>query len=222
MSKCSLCEEFKKTHFPKLPDVKKYFEDSRIFSYNNYLCVFPTLGCFVKGYILLSTIDHYISLCNCPDDIINKIEKAVPTIRTWYEVKMNCRSVFFEHGTVNDFELSSASVCHIHMHFLPVNEPIWESINSKYNFEYYVINSLADIKKIVYKYNISSYLLFGDYDDKIYLINCPQNQYPSQFLRKVMYEYYFGASSENKWDWKINPCYDIMTATIDTMDGLKI
>ena len=105
---------------------------------------------------------------------------------------------------------------------MPIDKPIFEEINSKYGFEYYGINSLSEIKPLIAKHSITSYLLFGDYDGRIYLINCPPNKYPSQFLRKVMYEYYFGESDERKWDWKVDPCYDIMTATIETMGGLVI
>ena len=222
MNECSLCKELKSGDSRQFPEIKKYFEISRIFAYNDELCIFPTVGCFIRGYILLSTVEHYLSLYNCPDEIVNGIDKAVHTIKRAFEEKLQSRTVFFEHGTVNDCGLSSASVSHSHMHFLPINEPIWESVNSKYGFSYHKVDALTDLKRIISDNGITSYLLFGDYDGAIYLIDCTSKQYPSQFFRKVMYDHYFGDSPNNEWDWKLFPFYDLMADTVAALDGIKI
>lgn len=220
MNDCQLCNEF--IDNVTSPNIKDFFEDSRIFACNESLCVFPTVGCFVKGYILLATIKHYISLYNCPDDVVAEIGQTIKIIRSNIEEKFNSGMVFFEHGTVENYNLSPASVCHFHMHFMPVNESIWNDINNKYHFKYYRISDLSNVKELVNKNKIIAYLLFGDYDHQMYLIDCSEETFPSQFFRKVMYEYYYGDAPQNEWDWKQFPCYDLMAETMNMLCGMEI
>ena len=220
MKNCSLCSEFMSNN--NSPNIKDYFEDSRIFAHNECLCVFPTVGCFIKGYILLATIEHYVSLYNCPDIVVSKIKNAIDIIRNNFVQKFNSGMVFFEHGTVNNYNLSPASVCHFHMHFLPINRSIWNDINKKYSFKYYRISNLSDVKDLINEHKIIAYLLFGDYDKQLYLIDCSKEDFPSQFLRKVMYEYYYGDATDDEWNWKIFPYYDIMVETMNILGGMKI
>lgn len=202
-------------------EIKKYFTDSRIFAKNNELCLFPTIGCFIKGYILLSTIQHYISLYNCPDETVFKINNTIKIIRNAFKIKMGTGMVFFEHGTVDDYSLSSASVSHFHMHFLPAHETIWDQINKKFNFSYHKLDNISDVKTIVNQFGIKSYLLFGDFNGDKYLIDCTKENFPSQFLRKVTYEYYYG-EGDNKWNWREFPFYETMMETIEVFTGIEI
>jgi hypothetical protein len=222
MISCPLCKEFKATDLSSTSTVGERYEDSRIVAFNDDLCVFPGVGCYVNGYLLLSTVEHYLSLCNCPDEIVKKIDGAIPQIRALYGERLGCGSVFFEHGTVADFEISPASINHFHMHFMPVNEPIWDKINAQYDFEYYPLRSIAEVKDVVAEKRISSYLLFGDYDGKIYMINSPPDRYHSQFLRRVMYEHYYGEREENYWNWKLYPYSESMKETFEIMKGFKL
>ena len=219
MKNCLLCSEFMSN---TSTDIKDYFEDSRIFAQNECLCVFPTVGCFIKGYILLATKEHYISLYNCPDIVVSKIKDAIDIICNNFTQKLNTGMVFFEHGTVNNFNLSPASVCHFHMHFLPINRSIWNDINERHNFKYYKISDLSDVKYLIDEHEIIAYLLFGDYDKQLYLIDCSKEEFPSQFLRKVMYEYYYGDSTYDEWDWKKFPYYDMMVKTMHSLGGMEI
>lgn len=220
MCDCNLCSELKEQKTS--PEVKRFFEDSRIFAENENFCLFPTVGCFVKGYTLLATKEHYISLYNCPDDIVLDVKKTVGIISDQFKERFNSDMIFFEHGTVNDYNLSSASVCHFHMHFLPINESIWQKIKERYSFKYYEILDLTEVKSLVDKYKVDAYLLLGDIDKKIYLIDCTNEDFPSQFLRKVLYEYYYGKTEDEKWNWKRFPFYEIMEETLQAMDGMKL
>lgn len=218
MTDCPFCSEFRYKNFDHSLRLKDYFLDSRIITGNTSLCIFPTVGCFVKGYVLLSTIDHYSSLYNCPDKVLSEVEEAIAVLKNTFYRRLNSGLIFFEHGTVKDYDLSSASVCHFHMHFLPTHGPIWDVIRLKYGLECMSIPTIMDIKNFINKHNISSYLLFGDYDSKIYLIDCTRKNYPSQFFRQVMYEYYYGSAHNNEWNWRIFPYYEFM---VDTADALK-
>ena len=220
MNNCSICSEVVSNIATM--KIKEYFKDSRIFAQNEYLCVFPTVGCFIKGYILLATKDHYLSLFNCTDKIINEVSIAIKKIELYYKKNFNKGMVYFEHGTVDDYNLSPASVCHLHIHIMPVNKTIWSYINEKYNFKYYEIVNLSEIKSIVNVYRVTSYILFGDYDGKLYLIDCSKQRFPSQFFRKVMYEFYYGSSEHYEWDWKKYPYYNLMTETLNVFNGMKI
>ncbi len=216
---CSLCDEL--GELSGLESVRSFFEDSRVFAYNERLCMFPTVGCFKLGYILLVTTKHYISLYKCPAERIIDVSEAVKMMRGEFARRLKCDMVLFEHGTIDDKSLSSASVSHFHMHLLPFEGKLWDKINKKYGFDYIVLDSLCDIKRAVEENGIKAYILFGDTDGKLYLIDCTHHPYPSQFMRKVMYEEYFPNAPE-EWDWKSFPFYDNMKETIRLFDGVSL
>lgn len=225
MKHCALCKEFHDIHDINIQGpittMKEYFPESRIIAEDDGLCLFPTVGCFVAGYTLLVPLHHYISLYNCPDDLVERIEQAFRTIRDAYKKLLKSDMIFFEHGTVDDQNLSSASVCHCHLHILPVHEELWDFVNDKCHFSYYKLASIKDVKKAVNEKKIASYFLFGDSDGSVYLIDCSKTSYPSQFLRKAVYEYYYGVD-DGKWDWKNYPYYDFMHETLKILSGVKI
>ena len=167
----------------------------------------------------MTTFNHYVSLYNCPEALVQQIENAVSVIRKRYTLPPYNGSVVFEHGVVDNIKLSSTSINHIHLHFLPVNESIWLKILNKYHFNYYVIHDFSEIRKTIDRNKLVAYILFYDYDNQLYLIDCSYQNYPSQLFRKVLYEYYYGESHYNEWDWKKYPFYCNMVKTKEALNN---
>lgn len=222
MCDCAFCMEFSNGITDNKTEYSSFFEKSRVIAEKGTVLIMPTLGCFIKGYILLTTYDHYNSLYECPDSVISDITKVSNTISRVFLNKLDKGMVFFEHGTIKDFEHSAASINHFHLHFLPINESIWSKIRDKYQFDYYSIKSLYDVKNVVNENMINSYMLLSDIDRNIYLVDCNKSEYHSQFLRRVFYEYYYGEDTEQKWNWQKYPYYKIMRETYDMFKGITI
>ena len=164
MNSCSICDEIQKKNNEVYLKIKK----SRFIYQDEDLILYPTIGSFIEGYVLLSSKEHYYSLYDCSDRIVNKINKIIKPIRDYYENNLHSDVIFFEHGTVDDSSLSSSSITHFHIHFLPVKERLWDKINNEYHFDYYVIDSIMDIKELIKEKSIKSYLLFNEL-----IILCP-------------------------------------------------
>lgn len=217
MNSCSICDEIQKKNNEVYSKLKK----SRFIYQDEDLILYPTVGSFIEGYVLLSSKEHYYSLYDCSDKIIKEIDKIIKPIKEYYKNNLHSDVIFFEHGTVDDSSLSSSSITHFHIHFLPVKERLWNKINNEYHFDYYVINSIMDIKNLIKENKIKSYILFNDIDDKCYVIDCSSKQYPSQFLRKVLYKYYYNLD-DDCWNWRIYPYYDNMLRTIDLFKDFNL
>ena len=216
MNKCDFCEEFR---FKNLKNDAP--NKDRVIYTDGDVCLFPTVGCFVEGYLLLASVEHLVSLYDCSVEMLSKIKLLIPKLRDAYREKADTGMIFFEHGTVNDPTLSSVSVSHFHIHFLPVRDSIWKRINTKYDFKYYELSDLSELHETIKKNKIDVYLLLGDADGKIYLIDSGGKNYQSQFLRRVLFEYYYGDDAE-KWNWRKHPYYDKMLATKKMFGDIKL
>lgn len=218
---CVLCSEIKPKYEKDCQKGKCEILSSRILARNDALFLIPALGCFVKGYVLLSTVEHYISLVNCPDPIVTQIDRAIRVLHHTFKERLKTDMILFEHGTVDDSGLSAASVLHFHMHFLPATEAFWEKIAETYDFQLQEVEGIPYVKKFISAHKISAYFLLGDVDQKLYIVDCSNKKYPSQFLRRATYEFYCDVSDGN-WDWRKEPFYELMLQTKDVFTGIKL
>lgn len=219
---CVFCAELQPLGEPAQTGPEDLPVYARILAKNDGLFLMPTLGCFVKGYLLLSTVNHYVSLVACPDGIVGQVEHALERLRGHFRERMGSGMLFFEHGTVSDQTLSSASIFHFHIHLLPVNENLWERVGAQCRFRMLEIDSLARVRDIVRERGISAYFLLGDWDGRMYLADCSDTGFHSQFLREVLYGYYFGGSGSEAWNWRKAPFYEQMRQTKKLFSGVTL
>lgn len=219
---CVFCAELQPPETPLRTEPGDLPVYSRILAKNDALFVMPTLGCFVRGYLLLSTVDHYVSLASCPDDVVERVGGALDRLRGQFRERLGSGMLFFEHGTVSDRALSSASIFHFHLHLLPVNENLWERAGARCGFELLEIRSLGSVKPLVEERNMSAYFLLGDWDGRMYLADCSDGGFHSQFLREVLYAYYFGESEGEIWNWRKAPFFEQARQTKALFSGITL
>lgn len=218
---CVLCSEIRPQYGKNCQKGTCDILSSRILAKNDTLFLIPALGCFIKGYVLLSTLEHYVSLVNCPDPIVTQVDHTIRALRRAFKQRLKTSMIFFEHGTVDDSGLSAASVLHFHMHFLPAIEAFWEKAAEMHDFQLQEVDGIPCVKEFITSHKISAYFLLGDVDQKLYVVDCSRKRYPSQFLRKITYEFYCDASDKN-WDWRREPFYELMGQTKDAFLGIKL
>lgn len=210
--KCPFCEEYKcglDIDTPLYNTLKERFGNSRTIFQSDSWYVIPSLGGFVNGYLLAVNKNHYRSLYECPVNQQFELVNIINETKAVFENSYDMNLLFFEHGNISK-KTSTNSIDHIHIHLLPFKHSFWGEMNKMYNFDFYKIDSIECINYMIEKNNIASYILFGDTDDKIYLIDTTNKDYPSQFLRIVLSEY---LKMDKSWNWKNHYFVDKMYET---------
>lgn len=194
------------------------FDQSRFF-FDNFIWNFmPTIGCFIEGYILAVNKLHYSSLYHCPLEDKGNLINEFDLIKRIYSDVFKSKFIFFEHGIVKENYQTACCVDHVHIHFIPFPKVLWDTMLSAYKFKYFPLSNLYDVDKVINDNDISSYLLFGDIDENIYLIDASKNIYPSQFFRMIVFRYYY-PEKENGWDWRKDQYIGNMFKTYNLCKG---
>lgn len=205
MENCGFCSEIN-LHIDDFNLFNRYFSgvfntQDRVAFRNEKWLFLPTAGCYVEGYLLAVNESHYASFYQCPyEDKIGLIY-FFSELNKMYRDIYKSRFIYFEHGAVKNEYKSTCCIDHVHLHFGPFNKPIWQEVISTYKAKYYTLNSLLELNELIDSKGIASYLLFGDADGEIYLIDSTSDIFPSQFFRMLLYNYFY-IDNNVKWDWR--------------------
>ena len=169
---------------------------SRIMKDCEHFVVMPTIGHFLKHYLLVISKRHIESMSKLTDEELSELEDLLNGLKE--KLASYGHVVCFEHGG-GSFKYSTCSVYHAHIHIIPVPTSLdltsflleEENISRFHTFtECY--QSLR---------NTPQYLMAMNADGSIYAtdISKTQESYVSQFFRMKIAEYY---KINEEWDWK--------------------
>ena len=211
---CHYCDAFEKGLFEFEKKVFTNNDDlilkNRIlFETKNFL-VFPTLGCFVEGYLLIASKKHFIGIGEIPLNLFNEFKKVKEKV-TQVLTENYCAPVFFEHGPTSSSNKGGCCVEHAHVHCFPTKADVFNELKERFKFN--EIKKLSETKnqfesKIPYFYYENS-------SGKKYLFHIP-NAVPSQFIRQAL-AVKLGMS--DKWNWQTNYEIEKMQKTMKKLKG---
>jgi diadenosine tetraphosphate (Ap4A) HIT family hydrolase len=190
ISPCEFCDEFcggSENSF-----ATQYRDDlrDRTVLETPHLKVLPSLGHFVKGYLLLVPKSHYCSFADAPREAILEVEQVKATL-IQHLSPVYGPYVFFEHGTRTSGS-GGCGIYHAHLHALPLDAK--EVISSlKVEFPHRAVRSLLDLKDATP--NVS-YLYCGDSSGQSWLFF--PTFLPSQYMRRMIAE----SAGISQWDWR--------------------
>ncbi len=183
----------------------------------------PTLGEFIKGYLLIIPNEHVTSISELSPDLkqefLEVLDDAVTILKLTYPVQ---DFLVWENGTGNGgIGKAKSSVVHSHVHIAPSKLNAFE-IQKLSGFPLHKI-SFNDLSL----YGKHSYLLVKGVNNDEWWINDNPNLYiPRQYVRQLIADEY-GLSSDT-WNWRTHPfknliqatCKDIQNALIRNWDSL--
>lgn len=207
---CPFCNEFngKKSlsYFENTIGLKYGIEQRCILETKNFVCV-PSIGSFVEGYVLVIPRQHFLSSLSFPCNHTEELLSIIDFLRKFYSDVFQGRFIIFEHGSSSFNNPGGMSVLHAHLHLVPYNELLIESVNE---FDFIKYDSLYDLKKYYLSQNIQNpYLLLKDTDNNIYY--CEEEKIPSQYFRKRVCN---NLGLNGMGDWKKYPFIENIQKTI--------
>jgi ATP adenylyltransferase len=198
---CHFCEE----SLINLQD-KKEIVNRIIYSSENFN-VFPTLGSFVEGYLLIAPKSHHISIAQIISNLYVEFEEVIGTVRDVLSIAY-CQPIFFEHGPISRYDKGGCCIQHAHLHCVPVDIEILEDLSK--HFKYEEINKFSELPKE------QSYLFYENKDKKRFVFPL-DSIIPSQYIRQILS---VRLKCPEKWDWRQYPGLEEIKKTIKTLKEL--
>jgi len=208
---CAFCAEIN-----QIPNSCNYFlqymgkqlnQTSRIVMETDNFVVFPTVGCFVEGYLLIVSKEHYSSFACLPATMLEEQTTLIAAVKTRLQDVYGKQVICFEHGSAFCDVSMGGCVDHAHMHLLPYDCSLTEEI-LPYALKYRQIHSFSELWPL--GNNNMPYLYWQDIDGLMYVVD--DGFVPSQFFRRIVANHY---NMPESWDWRQFPYVDKMIKTID-------
>lgn len=166
-----------------------------------HIRVLPTLGQFVKGYLLIVPTIHYCRLADMPSEALLEVE-YVKTLLVGRLQSLYGNYTFFEHGGRTS-DSGGCGIYHAHLHALPLEADITLP-KLKEQFPHKSLGSLLELKSVE---SVASYLYYEDTSAHSWLFF--PKFLPSQYMRRLMAE----AAGISRWDWRCSGREDAFLAT---------
>jgi diadenosine tetraphosphate (Ap4A) HIT family hydrolase len=198
---CEFCDEFlggSRNSF-----AARYSHDlrDRTVIETDHVKVMPSLGHFVKGYLLLVPKPHYCTLADAPREVIRQVEgikrKLITRLSPLYGPY-----VFFEHGSRTSLS-GGCGIYHAHLHALPVEA---DEVLSKLReqFDHMPIASLFELRAA----SSQKSCLYCEDSKALSWLFFPAFL-PSQFMRRLIAD----AAGISQWDWRQSGRENALLAT---------
>jgi len=204
---CPYCQEFEEG-FLRVRDENL---GNRILLQTPNFVVFPTLGCFVKGYLLIATRFHYVGIGQIPTTLHQELEGVQQKVRDVLSANYGITPVFFEHGPALCGNKGGGCIVHAHLHALPVKVDILEDISSR--FECLQVNDFG-YTQALHAQGIP-YLFWQNADGKRFVAKVTEIL-PAQFIRRIIAE---KLGIPERWNWRNYLGLDELRHTIQTLRG---
>jgi inosine/xanthosine triphosphate pyrophosphatase family protein/diadenosine tetraphosphate (Ap4A) HIT family hydrolase len=117
---CVFCAEFDGASSSIFHELLGREIPSRIIHRTDHFLIFPPLGQFVEGGLLLATREHLLSMAHLPETYYGELERLMEETSDLLLQHYGCRPLFFEHAPVAPGDKGTCCVDHAHLNVFPV------------------------------------------------------------------------------------------------------
>lgn len=202
---------------------KQFDKSNRIIYQSDNFIVMPTVGEFIKGYLLIIPYAHVMSMAELSpklrEEFLTVLNDVTAILKLTYPVN---DILVWENGTGNGgIGKAKSSIVHSHVHVAPSKL----TANTIQEFHGFPLTKIS--YDDLYLYGKHSYLLVkGNTNNEWYINDNPDLYIPRQYVRQLIAEEY--GFSGDTWNWRTNPfiylisatCCDIQNALISNWDSL--
>lgn len=194
MDGCSFCREIggrpEQSRFQRLipDDLERRF----LWKTENFVVV-PGIGHLTRGYVLIRSRSHYLSICTLPPEVLGELSQLRNEVVSALGRIFNSDVISFEHGSVSETRKGAGCTDHMHLHILPVPALLHPGLSG-----------MVELKKIrgfekLYGYREAGkpYIYYAENLTDEFVFE--STLLPKQFMRRIVASS-FGRDSD--WDWR--------------------
>jgi len=208
---CVFCAELDGSPTSVFRDAVGHEVPSRIVHRTEHFAVFPPLGEFVEGGLLLVTREHLFSMADLPAPYYDELEGLMAETADLLEERYGCRPVFFEHAPVAPGEKGTCCVDHAHLNVFPVGVNVHEHLRE---FPHASIGRMAELAAL--KDGRQGYLFLQGNDGRRFAYQA--GIVPSQYVRRIITAQ---LGMPERWHWREYLGIDELKRTIRTLAGWR-
>jgi hypothetical protein len=206
---CVFCSEFTgqtDTVFQKLTGKAI---PTRILRQTGHFVVFPPLGQFIEGGLLLASREHLISFACLPECYYDELEDLVHEIGEQLLLHFGCMPVFFEHAPLAPGDKGTCCVDHAHLNIFPVRVDVHEHLS---HFPHCQIHSLKELAAMPAR--DGGYLFLQNMDGRRYVYQA--GIVPSQYVRRIITA---KLGIPERWHWRDYLGLEELKRTMDKLSS---
>lgn len=198
MYTCAFCDEVEQRSCSLLSPPRNRF----LYETPEFM-VFPTLGCFVEGYLLICPKQHVSSIANLSTGSFTGLAQLASRVKEIVAAAYG-EPIVFEHGMSGCGRIDAGGcIEHAHLHVVPGTIDIEKLLAEYSRPEEIPWSSVAQFAG-------TSYILGQSYGGKTW-VSAVRDVLPSQYMRRLVarelgvFEF---------WDWRDYPEFDKIDATL--------
>lgn len=208
---CVFCAEFEGSPASVFREILGAEIPSRIIHRTEHFVVFPPLGQFVEGGLLLATREHLFAMSHLSEGYYGELEDLMEETARVLESHYGCRPLFFEHAPVAPGNKGTCCVDHAHLNVFPVRVDVHEHLK---NLPHVSISRMRDLAGL--KGRDQGYLFLQANDGRRFAYHA--GIVPSQYVRKIITAQ---LGMPERWHWREYLGVDELKRTIAALAGWR-
>jgi inosine/xanthosine triphosphate pyrophosphatase family protein len=189
---CAFCQEFDGHASSIYHQLLGRELPSRIVHATPHFLVFPPLGQFVEGGLLLATRDHRLSMACLPEDYYDDLERLMQETCDLLLERYGRRPVFFEHAPVAPGDKGTCCVDHAHLNAFPVDVDVHRHLK---RFPHAPVGRMCELARA--RPPNQAYLFLQTQQGDRFIYDAPLA--PSQYIRKIITS---EIGQPQRWHWR--------------------
>jgi inosine/xanthosine triphosphate pyrophosphatase family protein/diadenosine tetraphosphate (Ap4A) HIT family hydrolase len=190
---CVFCQEFDGSKSSIYHDLLGQKLPSRLIHATEHFFVFPPLGEFIEGGLLITTREHYLSMAHLPDRLYDELDRLMAETSEILQSHYGCDPLFFEHAPVSSGEKGTCCVDHAHLNVFPVQVEVHDRLKNK--FPFVEIGGMRQLSLMPQR-NHAYLFLQTNAGTRFVYDSCIV---PSQYIRKIITE---ELGMPERWHWR--------------------
>jgi inosine/xanthosine triphosphate pyrophosphatase family protein/diadenosine tetraphosphate (Ap4A) HIT family hydrolase len=183
---------------------------SRVIHSTPRFLVFPPLGQFIEGGLLIVTREHRISMAQLPAGDFDELERLTAETAALLREHYGCRPVFFEHAPLSAGEKGTCCVDHAHWNVFPANVDVHRHLKK---LPHARIGALEELGR---GFRDRAYLFLQTNEGDRFVYDA--GVVPSQYVRKIITA---ELGMPERWHWREYLGLEELKRTLATLAGWR-
>jgi hypothetical protein len=209
---CVFCQEFDDPESSLYHELLGHKLPSRLIHATEHFLVFPPLGQFIEGGLLISTREHLFSMGHLPDAYYDELERLMAETAELLLAHYGCRPLFFEHAPVAPGDKGTCCVDHAHLNIFPVRVDVHHRLTKK--FPHLAIGGMCQLKAMAKRDQAYLFLQTNAGTRFVY----DAGLVPSQYIRRIITA---ELGMTDRWHWRDYLGLDELERTFARLAGWR-
>jgi inosine/xanthosine triphosphate pyrophosphatase family protein len=209
---CAFCQEFNGEGSSVYHELLGEKLPSRLIHATEHFLVFPPLGQFVDGGLLITTREHRFSMAHLPDAYYEGLERLMAETSDVLLAHYGCRPLFFEHAPVAPGDKGTCCVDHAHLNIFPVRVDVHSRLIKK--FPHFAIGGMCQLKAMAKRGQAYLFLQTNVGTRFVY----DAGLVPSQYIRRIITA---ELGKPERWHWRDYLGLEELERTYATLAGWR-